>query len=85
MTVGWALEVAALAWLYRRIPHRGLLAWCGGLAVAVFVRLTVNPAVWDYHPRADVAIFNWYLYTYLISAAAQWLNWLEGRRDWERW
>ena len=25
ITIGWALEGAALAWLYRRIPHRGLL------------------------------------------------------------
>ena len=27
ITIGWALEGAALAWLYRRIPHRGLLYW----------------------------------------------------------
>ena len=26
ITIGWALEGAALSWLYRRIPHRGLLA-----------------------------------------------------------
>ena len=33
ITIGWALEGAALAWLYRRIPHRGLL-YCGdGAAV----------------------------------------------------
>ena len=25
ITIGWALEGAALVWLYRRIPHRGLL------------------------------------------------------------
>ena len=24
-------------------------------------------------------------YAHLISAAAQWLTWLEGKRDWERW
>ena len=31
ITIGWALEGAALAWLYRRIPHRGLL-YCGDRA-----------------------------------------------------
>ncbi len=32
ITIGWALEGAALAWLYRRIPHRGLLYAGGGAA-----------------------------------------------------
>jgi len=68
ITLGWALEVAALGWLYRRIPHRGLLWFAVGLAVAVFVRLSANPAVLEYHPRADVPIFNWWLYTYLLAA-----------------
>src|SRR5213076_3165110 len=25
ITIGWALEGAALSWLYRRVPHKGLL------------------------------------------------------------
>ena len=33
ITIGWALEGAALAWLYRRIPHRGLLYWAMALLV----------------------------------------------------
>lgn len=70
ITIGWALEGAALAWLFKRIPHRGLLAWSGGLLLAVFVRLVLNPAVFEYHPRGALPIWNWYLYTYLISAAA---------------
>jgi hypothetical protein len=70
ITVGWALEGAALAWLFTRIPHRGLLAFSGALLAAVFVRLVFNPAVFGYHPVAHAAIFNWYLYTYLICAAA---------------
>ena len=49
ITIGWALEGAALVWLYRRIPHRGLLAWSGALLAAAFVRLAVNPAVLSYH------------------------------------
>jgi uncharacterized membrane protein len=70
ITIAWALEGAALVWLYRRIPHRGLLAWAASLLVAVFVRLTINPAVLTYHPPSEQAILNWYLYTYLVSAIA---------------
>ena len=70
ITIGWALEGAALVWLYRRIPHRGLLAWSGALLAAAFVRLALNPAVLSYHPASHHAIVNWYLYTYLVSAAA---------------
>jgi uncharacterized membrane protein len=70
ITIGWALEGAALVWLYRRIPHRGLLAWSGALLGAAFVRLALNPAVLSYHPASHHAIVNWYLYTYLVSAAA---------------
>ncbi|MGH9419148.1 MAG: DUF2339 domain-containing protein, partial [Thermoanaerobaculia bacterium] len=70
ITIGWALEGAALVWLFRRIPHRGLLVWSGALLAAVFVRLAANPSVLSYHPASHHAIVNWYLYTYLVSAAA---------------
>jgi uncharacterized membrane protein len=70
ITIGWALLAAALAWLYGRIPHRGLLWWTLGLAAAVLVRLSLNPAVLTYHPRADLPVWNWYLYTYLVAAGA---------------
>ena len=70
ITIGWALEGAALAWLFRRIPHKGLLYSAAGMLVAVFVRLALNPSVLVYEPRGTLPIWNWYLYTYLISAAA---------------
>src|SRR5690606_37445994 len=38
VTVGWSLLGAALVWLYRRVPHIGLLWWAAGLEAAVFVR-----------------------------------------------
>jgi hypothetical protein len=63
ITLGWALEGAALLWLFHRVPHPGLRAVGTVLLVAAFARLA-NPAVLYYHPRADVAIFNWYLYAY---------------------
>ena len=70
ITIGWALLAASLAWLYTRIPHGGLVATAAGLFVAVFVRLAFNPAVLTYHARAATPIWNWYLYTYLVPAAA---------------
>ncbi len=70
ITIGWALEGAALVWLFTRIPHRGLLAWAGALLAAVFVRLVFNPAVFEYHPQQHHAIVNWYLYTYLVAAVS---------------
>jgi hypothetical protein len=70
ITIGWALEGAALAWLFRRIPHRGLLYTALALLGAVFVRLAMNPEILVYEPRGALRIFNWYLYAYLICAAA---------------
>ncbi len=70
ITIAWALEGAALVWLYRRVPHRGLLAWAAALLVTVFVRLTINPEILSYHPPSARAILNWYFYTYLVSAIA---------------
>ncbi len=82
ITLGWALLAAALAALYLRIPHRGLLWWTAGLLGAVFVRLALNPAVLGYHPRSDTAIWNWYLYTYLVPALAFFLAaWLLSRGE----
>ena len=66
ITIGWALEGAALLWLFHRVPHPGLRLVGVGLLVAAFVRLALNPAVLEYHPRAATPIFNWYLYAYGI-------------------
>jgi uncharacterized membrane protein len=78
ITIGWALEGAALAWLYRRIPHRGLLYAATALLSVVFARLALNPAVFVYEPRG-MRVFNWYLYAYLVCSvaifvAAWWLS-----------
>jgi hypothetical protein len=70
ITIGWALEGAALAWIYRRIPHRGLLYFGVALLGTVFVRLAMNPEIFLYEPRGEMRIFNWYLYTYLVCAVA---------------
>jgi hypothetical protein len=67
ITIGWALEGAALLWLFHRVPHAGLRLAGAGLLVAAFVRLALNPAVFDYHQRTATPIFNWYLYAYGIA------------------
>ncbi len=64
ITLGWALEGAALLWLFHRVPHPGLRLVGVGLLGAAFVRLALNPEVLKYHLRSATPIFNWYLYTY---------------------
>jgi uncharacterized membrane protein len=66
ITLGWALEGAALLWLFRRVPHPGLRVTGVVLLIAAFVRLAINPAVLEYHARSGTPILNWYLYTYGI-------------------
>lgn len=70
ITLGWALEGAALVWLFKRVPHEGLKKWGYCLLLISFFRLTFNTAVFSYHPRQAFPILNWYLYTYLTAAAA---------------
>lgn len=66
LTVAWALEGAALLWLFHRVPHPGLPVVGVALLCVAFVRLAFNGAVFSYHPRSDTPILNWYLYTYGI-------------------
>jgi hypothetical protein len=67
ITVGWALEGAALCWLFYGVPHPGLRLTGIALLVIVFARLALNPAVLSYHPHAAFPILNWYLYTYGVA------------------
>jgi uncharacterized membrane protein len=67
ITLGWALEGAALLWLFQRVPHPGLRLTGVGLLIAAFGRLALNPAVLEYHSRSATPIFNWYLYTYGVA------------------
>jgi hypothetical protein len=78
ITIGWALEGAALLWLLHRVPHEGLKYLGVALLLTSFIRLALNPAVFHYHPRTDTPILNWYLYAYgTVSAClfmgARWL------------
>src|SRR6266487_1947265 len=85
ITVAWALESAALAWLSTRIRQDGLLKASAALAAAAFVRLVFNSALWQYHPRGAVPVLNWYLYTFGVPVvafllAARWSS----KSDWAR-
>jgi hypothetical protein len=64
ITIGWALEGAALLWLFHRVPHPGLRLTGLGLLGVAFVRLALNPAVLEYQARAAMPVFNWYSYAY---------------------
>ena len=68
ITLGWALEGLALLWLFHRVPHRGLRLVAVALLCAAFVRLALNPAVFEYHKRSARRIWNWCLYAYGVTS-----------------
>ena len=69
LTLGWALEGAALLWLFHCVPHPGLRLVGVGLLVTAFVRLALYLVVLEYHARSATPILNWYLYAYGIVTA----------------
>ena len=71
ITLGWALEGAALCWLFRRVPHDGLRLTGAGLLIAAFVRLALNLDLWAGQVRGDTALMNWPLYALSLTALAQ--------------
>ena len=70
LTIGWALEVAALAGLSRRLTHAILPTAAAILASLVAVRLLANPYALEYHAIAGPVLLNWILYTWGVPAAA---------------
>ncbi len=85
ITLGWALEGAALCWLFRRVPHPGLRGTGAVLLAAAFARLALNPAVLSYQVRSESMLLNWQLYAYSLAALAMFAaaRWLEPPKD--RW
>jgi uncharacterized membrane protein len=69
ITVAWAVEIPALAWIAirLRVPDLEKLAWI--LAGIVGVRLLLNPEVLAY-PIGEGLILNWLLYGYGIPIIA---------------
>lgn len=64
LTIAWALEGAALLWLYLRVPHRGLPIVAVALLIVSFARLALNLHVFSYYARSHTPVLNWYLYSY---------------------
>ncbi len=79
LTVALALELPALAWIWRRTADPddtgglpALRALAGGVAAVLLVRLLLNPAVLAYGRDLPI-LLNWPLYGYGLPAAASWL------------
>jgi hypothetical protein len=70
VTVGWAIEGAALLALWRRLDHAGLKYTALAHLAVVVVRLTLNPWVLGYHARSGVPVLNWLAYTYWLPTLA---------------
>jgi len=70
ITIGWALQSLALLHLWKKIDHPGLKYFALAVAVFTFVRLILNPEIFEYHARSGKPIFNWLMYGYLLPAAA---------------
>lgn len=66
--VAWALEAAAVWWLYRRLPHIGLKYFGVALFAAVLLRLYPDADFRHLNERGAI-VFNWLLYTYGVPAA----------------
>ncbi len=84
LSVAWALEAAALAWLLFRLKVKALGILGLALGTGVAVRLLLNPSVLNY-PLGDLPVLNWILYGYGIPALAFALAaWWYNRGGWER-
>jgi len=70
LTVGWALEGAALAWATRSVRQPVIAVASLVLLATVTVRLVLNPAVMTYHLVAHPTVWNWILYGYGLPALA---------------
>jgi len=70
ITVGWAIEVALLGWVSRRVKHPLFVAAGAALAAAVGVRLLLNPFALEYGRGEGPILLNWTLYTWGIPTVA---------------
>ena len=69
LTVALAMHLPAIGWVEAR-TRVGALRWVAlAIAIAVLVRLILNPFVLDY-PLGPTPVLNWLLYGYGVPAAA---------------
>ena len=69
ITVAYAIELAAVAYIAVRLELWAMRQICWGLLAVVVIRFVLNPYLLDY-PTGATPIFNWMLWSYGISIAA---------------
>jgi uncharacterized membrane protein len=69
ITLGWALEGAALLWLFHHVPHPGLRAVGVVLLTVAFARLAFHPVVLSARAHTGPPLLNWHLYAYGVVTA----------------
>lgn len=84
LSVALALELPALAWIYRRLPIEALRAIAGIVAVVLCARLAFNPDVFHY-ARATAVGDHWPVYGYGVPLAATYLAWRDFARRPAEW
>lgn len=79
LSLAWALEAAALCWLFSRLPHDGLRAAAGFLAALASARLLLNPAWLPFSAAGSLPMWLWLVCVYggaglALLLAARWLR-----------
>jgi uncharacterized membrane protein len=67
LAMALALEAAALAWLYTRIPHSGLLFWSAGLSLFVLYGLIFESELRDHRDVYLVTAIAMFAAAYLVQ------------------
>ena len=86
VTVGWAIQGAAVIVLWKHFDHTGIKYYAMTLFAFVTIRLVFNSEVLTYHAPSGRPIVNWLAYTYLVPVicfvvSAATLDQLEVRRQ----
>ena len=85
LTVGWAVEVGALAFVSLRLRHQLLPAAGALLAVGVGLRLLANPEALRYGSGEGMILLNWTLYTWGVPGALLLVAAGVGQNGWPEW
>ena len=73
ITVAYAVQLAAIAWIGWKLDILTLRWLCWPLLGTVMTRFVLNPYLLDY-PLGGIPFFNWILWAYGISILAFWLG-----------
>ncbi len=73
ITVAYAAQLAAVAWISWKLDVLSLRLLCWPLLGTVMVRFVLNPYLLDY-PLGGIPFFNWILWAYGLTIVAFWLG-----------